>query len=71
MKKQNQSYEIVFSRRCVPPSRIIKADRYEIQPPNGITNVEDEIVFYRGDFVVDRESVYDVKEIRVVEQAAK
>jgi hypothetical protein len=59
-------FEVVFSRRCVPPSRFIRADRYEIKPPNGITTTEEEIVFYRGDNIVERESVYDVKEIREV-----
>jgi hypothetical protein len=60
--------EIIFSGRRFPPSRIIKADRYEIWPPNGITSNDNQIVFFRDEYVVDRESVYDVKEIRKVTQ---
>lgn len=61
------TYEIVFSRRCFPPSRTIKAERYEIRP--SVIGEGDQIVFYSGDYVVGKESVYDVKEIKIVEQS--
>jgi hypothetical protein len=48
--------EIVFTRKCFPTSRIIKADRYEVRG--------EEVVFFQGDFIVNRESVYDVKEVK-------
>jgi hypothetical protein len=54
-----KTFEIVFTKRCFPPSRFIKADRYEIRG--------EEVVFiYAESFVVDRESVYDIKKISEV-----
>lgn len=61
-----KQYEVVFSRHCVPQSRIVKADRYEIKP-----SLErrggDEIVFYRDDYVVTRENTNDVKQVKEVQ----
>lgn len=67
-----KQFEIVFSRKCIPQSRIIKADRWEVRPANGITTDTDQIVFINDEYdsVVTRESVYDVKAVHDVTQAA-